>query len=236
MIVYGDGLHGDALLYYGLMTEVDPKQYQKIVSFCQDDSGRIWRNITSTDRGKNYVNACSRDMMAGFLLGAKREQVEALRAYLRKNKWLLCPTASDNRNRVGLLGRLEIEARVRGWRWPFYIIQAFAVLEIATAWKGYQMHLGLVALLRCRRQGLAGPLYKWGTFIAELRSSGNFLVAYMTKDTESLRRARMGLIDRGPCGYKDVWPAATFEPWRANRMAHPLALEFVNKAIALREE
>jgi hypothetical protein len=230
-IKQGDGLWGDALLYYGLMSAVD-STYGVRIQACQDVSGRIWRNEYYADRQIDYMNSCSRDMLSGFLLGCTPLQAQILYRYLKHHNWLLCPKASDNRNKAGLMGRLEVWAKAYDKKWVYHIVAFISLFEALGAWKGYQLHLVMIALLRCKQAGVMNWFYRQTLKICDTRSKGNAVVAFLKRDVWALGMIELKLESHKADGqeFSDVWPFASFEVWRELREAHPLALEFVGKA------
>lgn len=98
---------GDSTLYAGMLAYLGDKEAKKYVEQCVDWVGQIWRNPDAQDKG-DYINSSSRDMFIGALLGADRLTKLEIAGYLKFNNGLLCPKASDNRNKVGVMGWAQL--------------------------------------------------------------------------------------------------------------------------------
>lgn len=164
--LYGD-VWGDSTLYAGMLVAIgDVSQWGYVNFGCIDTEGRIWRNPEDREKGEDYPNSSSRDMLMGALLGASRGALLDIANYLKKNKGLICPTATDNRNKLGVMGwanlgdairrrgKWSIRQAVRHMGWKGYLIYVLfrpllgftTFMEALTALKGYQINLVYAAL------------------------------------------------------------------------------------------
>lgn len=158
---------GDSALFAGMLAITGQRTEISYVDYgCVDLNGRIWRNSEARSKGEDYINSSSRDMFMGVLMGASRGVLRDVAEYLRNNKGKLCPTASDNRNKIGWLGwaRLGEALKVAGFSlsdrresmgWNGYLKYQVArhflgfttFMEALTVFKGYQINLVYCALL-----------------------------------------------------------------------------------------
>jgi len=100
-------VRGDSTLYAGMLAHVGHPEAVEYVNECVDVTGQIWRYPEAPAQGQ-YTNSCSRDMFMGVLLGGDRLTKMSVASYLHFNNGLLCPKASDNRNKVGVMGWAQL--------------------------------------------------------------------------------------------------------------------------------
>lgn len=166
-VLYSDVL-GDSLLYAGMLVAVGDTEQQGYVDACIDSNGRIWRHVLAATYGEDYRNSNSRDMFIGALLGASQLSKIRIAWYLRRNKGLLSPTASDNRNKVGVMGWAQLglalgnDATVENMGLKGFILAKIfkpllgfiALVEALTVYEPYQLNLVCCALMLFRKHGV----------------------------------------------------------------------------------
>ena len=197
-------VYGDSTLYAGMMVAVGGRQWVKeYVNRCVGNNGQVWRNPEATRRRENYKDSSSRDMFMGVLLGCDTYAHVAAAEYLRDNKGLLCPLASDNRNKVGIMGlaqlyavlkpRLKEASIYKTMGWKHYLLARLAkpllgpiaLVEAATVYKGYQVNLVYCALMLYKRLGIA-PWWVKQTirFLRNVREMPDLVCCYLNGETE----------------------------------------------------
>lgn len=242
-------LWGDAALYGYMFRRLGSAEF--VDWDCIDGKGRLWRNPEELREGKSpYKHGTSRDMMLGALLGASTEDLYLLQQYLGKYNGRLSPdgdmrtlvTASgfwQLTRRTGTLKGLTLKQRglvLLGGLAPRLTL----LVELLTAWKGYQMHLCLITFWLYLDMGIVkrgGWFFERFLQVAEERSPNNHLVAFLW-DTEADRRylkeevvhARNRALATTN-HWRDGWDAAEFEQWKAHRTSSHLYANFV-KALA----
>lgn len=166
-VLYSD-VFGDSLLYAGMLVAVGDTEQQGYVDACIDSNGRIWRNVLAANRNTDYRNSNSRDMFIGALLGASQLSKIRIARYLASNNGLLSPTASDNRNRVGVMGWAQLglalgkDATVAHMGLKGFILAKIfkpllgfiAFVEAVTVYEPYQLNLVCCALMLFRKHGV----------------------------------------------------------------------------------
>lgn len=224
-------LNGDYTLYAGLFEAIG--SYAG-VDLCVDVEGRVWRNTESAQRGYNYMNSSSRDMLLGVLLSSRIFVAEKVYYYLKENKGLLCPNATDNRNKAGFIGMCYLSLiSGKGWeRYFSFILSPVMLLSLLVPLKKpYELHLSMCTLLVHSNIGMWGWFEKTALKLMDYASPNNAIVKYMLGDVKALHEISLGLDDRMPGDWDDHWPFASYEPWRDKRMAHPSAKLWVELAI-----
>lgn len=192
-----EDVYGDSTLYAGMLLAVDDKEQYAHLDGCVDPKGKIWRHPDYAAKGKEYINSSSRDMFMGVFLGAASGYPKPLgRAarYLKQNKGLLCPKASDNRNKLGIVGKAQIDLlfpEVFGFGWhrllrPFLGLLLF--IEAATVYKGYQVNLAYCTIMAYRKLNK----YNWWTektvqYLRKVREMPDLVCDYLAGDWPSLR-------------------------------------------------
>lgn len=239
------GLWGDAALYGYMLRKLGHLDFG--YWNCIDSQGRLWRNPDELEKQVSpYWHGTSRDMMLGALLGASDGDLWRLQQYLGKHNGRLSPDG-DNRTvvtasgfwqltrRTGVLNGLTRKQRL------FVLLGGLAprftlMVELLTAWKGYQMHLCLVTFWLYLDLGIVKRgswFFKRFLQVAEERSPYNHLVAYL-RDTavdrhflqEEAVHTRNRAIASTNC-WRDGWDAAEFEQWKAHRATSYLYAMFV---------
>lgn len=238
-------LWGDAALYGYMLRKLGSPKFEDWD--CIDGTGRLWRNPEEQRENESpYAHGTSRDMMLGSLLGASRADLYLLQKYLGKNNGRLSPSG-DGRTvvtasgfwqlykRTGVLKGLTPKQRLLvllGGLAPRLVL----LVEMLTAWKGYQFHLTLVTFWLYRNLGVTKTNSWFDNLflrVAEERSKGNHLVAYLRgtqDDLDYLKGEAMHARNQANYEYnvwKDAWNAAYFEQWVADRMTSHLYADFV---------
>lgn len=239
------GLWGDAALYGYMFRRLGSAEFEEWD--CIDVEGRLWRNPEELREGQSpYTHGTSRDMMLGALLGASSKDLYGLQQYLGKHNGRLSPDG-DNRTvvtasgfwqltrRTGTLKGLTLKQRLLvllGGLVPRFTL----MVELLTAWKGYQMHLCLVTFWLYLDLGVVKRgswFFKRFLQVAEERSSNNHLVAFLWNteaDRRFLREEAVHARNRAlaPTNHwQDGWDAAEFEQWKAHRVSSVLYSNFV---------
>lgn len=246
---FGQAFWGDAALYIGMFRRIGAPEFQSIS--CVDEEGRLWRNPEEVaNRASVWGHGTSRDMLLGTVLGADEEDLRRLAGYLKRNGGRLSP-GGDGRTIVTAAAYYQLGRRLGGfWKlgreyslkmrmlymlgglMPNFIV----LVEMLTAWKDYQLHLALVSLWLHREAGIIKKgswLYRLCLLVAEERSGGNHLVAYLrgtAKDLAYLEEDRTHARNRAADPrnvWKDSWDAAAFGQWRAHRQTSLIYADFV---------
>lgn len=201
--IYQDVL-GDSTLYAGMLLAVGDDAQAEYLTECVGIDGQVWRNPAEQLAGKDYSNSSSRDMFMGVMLAAASGYVLPLIAavdYLRKNDGLLCPSATDNRNKLGIVGWAQIgqllgkyafsHLGLRYWLYykllsPFLGLIAF--VEGATVYKGYQVNLVYCTLMMYQKLGV----HKWWTkqsvrYLQNVRQMPDLVLSYLAGDKQRLK-------------------------------------------------
>lgn len=192
---------GDAALYAGMMAHVGSSQANEFLRDCLDGNGRLWRNPGACEAQRDYVNSCSRDMMMGALLGMHQKQIIDFSLYLKKNKGLLCPEASDNRNQIGVMGwahlgmRLDSDATVKnmglGGYLKYHVFKYFlglvTLIEALTVYEAYQINLVYCSLM-LQRMHRPSRWDKWTMKVLEkIRNCGDPVFSYLKGDYKAVQ-------------------------------------------------
>lgn len=230
----GDGLWGDAVLYWGIASACgDSESNEQVLNSFSEITGRLHRNT--------YIDSkdTSRDMMLGALLSSK-EAADNLYIYLNKNRWKLSPTSKDARHLPGILGRIQVSfcAGKGFWRHAAWILPFVLLLSAnSPRKKPFELHLDICTLLLYRRfkwSRVNRWLLEMARFSLETLSRNNAIIRFMDKDLEKLIEIRQSIRNEDaevPNRRKDHWSFATYEQWRDIRMAHPACEEWLNIAI-----
>lgn len=253
---HGHSILGDACLYIGMYAHMD-KSYVPHILACQDENGRIWRNPEEAKNQKSkYSHGTSRDMLGGFLLGCvdQPEAVAKLARYLKKNR-VLSPNG-DGRTNPRIAGWANIGRVLKkhnypilknlGFRgWLCYVLATplmplVNLIESLTAWKGYQLHLVMVAVLFQRALGVKdGFLTRLTLKVLDERSPNNHLVSFLKDDIEPMKFERPHDWNRyhdSKNVYKDAWVYASFSHFIARRMISLASVKFLDMMIAKLEK
>lgn len=151
---------GDDALFLGLMAAVEPS-YQPLLDQCLGfDDYYLYRNPVFAKEQKQYYNCSSRDMLAGLLFLNNKKVLQAFVDATRKRGGKLAEEGDDRIHmRLSGWGQFHMMGIKCGWRGLLgsLFVRPISVIEAATAWKGYQVHLVLVKLL-----WLKLVVKKWG--------------------------------------------------------------------------
>ena len=244
--LYG-ALFGDACLYMGMLANLTMDTRE--VDACQDTDGRLWRNPEECAEGSSpYAHGTSRDMMLGFVLGTGAYNAWKLANYLKRNGGRLSP-GGDGRTLVTASGYWQLGKKcgtLKGWSLKMrllYLLGGLAprlilLIEMLTAWKGYQYHLTLVTWWLYLDLGVikrGGRWHRLLTTIALERSGGNHLALYLSGTSEHLEQLKKDLqhvenrYKDSKNHFKDGWDAAFFQQWLAHRHTSALYVEFAKE-------
>jgi len=164
----------DSTLYAGMLAALGDKDAYEYLSSCVS-AGKVFRNPEAADIGENYPNCSSRDMLMGVLVGGANTL--AVIQYLSKTKGKLFPDefASDNRNRIGVIGWGQLYATINKksfldtlstlnvlgakkylghMLFGRLLLGPVLTLEALTVYKPYQLNLVYCALMTYRRLGI----------------------------------------------------------------------------------
>lgn len=196
--LYGE-VWGDSTLYAGMLIAVgDLSQWSYLNFGCIGTDGRVWRNPEAKEAGVDYPNSSSRDMMMGALLGAGRGTLLDIALYLRNSGGLICPTATDNRNKLGVMGWANLGDTIRrrgNWNrrwaikhmgWKGYLTYLLfrpllgltTFMEAVFAMRGYQVNLVYATLLLHALNNRVGWWYKKTLWFLEVARGKDDLVFY----------------------------------------------------------
>lgn len=248
---HGCSIHGDACLYIGMYAHMDPSYVPHILA-CQDENGRIWRNPEEAKNQESpYDHGTSRDMLSGFLLGCvdQPEAVAKLGRYLKKHRRL--SPSGDGRTNPRLTGWAKIGMVLKkhkypilknlGFRgWLYYKIsspfmQLVNLIEALTVWKGYQLHLVMVAVLFQRALGIKDTyITKLLIKVLDERSPHNHLVSFIKGDLAAMKFELPHDWNRHRDirnVYKDSWIYADFSHVDSRRMISFASVKFLEMMI-----
>lgn len=221
---------GDSTLYAGMLAYVGYPGAVEYVNDCVDVAGQIWRHPEAQYQ-RQYVNSSSRDMFMGVLLGGDRLTKMTAASYLKFSNGLLCPQASDNRNKIGVMGwaqlglALQEDATPAIMGWKGYLISKIfkpllglvALLEALTVYERYQINLVYCALMLYCKHGAA----RWWEkqilkVIREVRGQNDVVLNYLEGNLDYLSEEYPHMVNRRNWAVsvnapiKD-WPLDTFD-------------------------
>lgn len=251
-----ESIWGDACLYMGmfqvLRDELLPEERGNDgVYLCQSQvDGSLWRNPSEAlAMSSKWAHGTSNDMLTGFTLGATKEGAIALAKYLSKHRNRLSE-GGDSRTFVRPSGLYHMKLVMGSWGTAFrafsFPLFLFAVLgsfapplmlliQILTAWKGYQLHLCICTWMFYLKYGIVKEGGWWHKLCAKLlneRSKRNLFVWFLENSEES----RAAFYKQYPhvwnthykSPYQDAWNAAWFSQNMADRNTSAIYARFVD--------
>lgn len=227
---------GDSTLFAGMLCYVGPGSYPRYQYLydCLGADGQIWRNPEAATANIQYENSSSRDMFTGVLLAIGRTTLLDVADYLCKNDGLLCPAASDNRNRIGVMGWAQLGAALgeyNSWRHGYQrlglkgfllskifkpLLGPVTLLEALTVYEKYQLNLVYCALMLYRKNGIAKFWERWTLkVLRQVRNQDDMVLRFLEGDVKSMERDLPNLVanrERAVCNGELVkdWPMDNF--------------------------
>jgi len=236
---------GDSTLYAGMLIAVgDHGQFYHLYR-CLGEDGRIWRNPEAAQNQVDYPNSSSRDMMMGMLLGASSVMLYSIVTYLRENDGLLCPTATDNRNKIGVLGWANLGVAASSWPmrliW-YYLLYPFlgliSFISALTVYKGFQLNLIFCELMFYEKHGVAKwwlPKVRW--VLREVRTCSDLVFKYVDRQWDELISEVPHMWNRHRAALNNTqgglasWPSSHHDSWFFSReMPSEIYCYWVQKA------